>query len=254
MSAHDFNLAGEDGVLCSTFWWYEGLHVQRSVDLRSVDGIRSPSRIQRLRRAVPRGLSLAWLQLPRPVFVHGVCPTDVSRELARHRNLPAFGPAEAVPRWFSRARFAQHAGRRQLPKRLQAGAKEKLHQIWMADMRAHAHEAFDLFIETYQAKYPKAVECVNKDREELLAFYDFPAEHWVHLRTTNPIESVFATVKHRQKKTRGNGRRAACLAMVFKLAQSASQKWRTLNGSSLLPDVIQGIQFIDGIKHTEAAA
>ena len=124
----------------------------------------------------------------------------------------------------------------------------------MADTRAHAHEAFDLFIETYQAKYPKAVECLNKDREELLAFYDFPAEHWIHLRTTNPIESVFSTVKHRQKKTRGNGSRVACLAMVFKLTESASKKWRTLNGSSLLPDVIQGILFIDGIKHTEAAA
>ena len=142
----------------------------------------------------------------------------------------------------------------QLPKRLQAGAKEKLHQIWMADTRAHAHAAFDLFIETYQAKYPKAVECLNKDREELLAFYDFPAQHWIHLRTTNPIESVFSTVKHRQKKTRGNGSRVACLAMVFKLTESASKKWRTLNGSSLLPDVIQGILFIDGIKHTEAAA
>jgi putative transposase len=142
----------------------------------------------------------------------------------------------------------------QLPKRLQAGAKEKLHQIWMADTRAHAHEAFDLFIETYQAKYPKAIECLNKDREELLAFYDFPAEHWIHLRTTNPIESVFSTVKHRQKKTRGNGSRVACLAMVFKLTESASKKWRTLNGSSLLPDVIQGSLFIDGIKHTEAAA
>jgi transposase-like protein len=142
----------------------------------------------------------------------------------------------------------------QLPKRLQAGAKEKLHQIWMADTRAHAHQAFDLFIETYRAKYPKAAECLEKDREELLAFYDFPAEHWVHLRTTNPIESVFSTVKHRQKKTRGNGSRVACLAMVFKLTESASKKWRTLNGSSLLPDVIQGISFIDGIKQTEAAA
>jgi putative transposase len=142
----------------------------------------------------------------------------------------------------------------QLPKRLQAGAKEKLHQIWMADTRAHAHDALDLFIETYQAKYPKAVECLNKDREELLAFYDFPAEHWIHLRTTNPIESVFSTVKHRQKKTRGNGSRVACLAMVFKLTESASKKWRTLNSSSLLPDVIQGILFINGIKHTEAAA
>jgi putative transposase len=142
----------------------------------------------------------------------------------------------------------------QLPKRLQAGAKEKLHQIWMADTREHAHQAFDLFVQTYQAKYPKAVECLQKDREELLAFYDFPAEHWIHLRTTNPIESVFATVKHRQKKTRGNGSRVACLAMVFKLTESASKKWRALNGSSLIPDVIQGITFINGIKQPQAAA
>ena len=130
---------------------------------------------------------------------------------------------------------------------------ESLHEIDI-EYREHAHQAFDLFLETYQAKYPRACECLQKDREELLAFYDFPAEHWVHLRTTNPIESVFSTVKHRQKKTRGNGSRVACLAMVFKLTESASKKWRALNGSSLLPDVIQGIPFIDGIKQTEAAA
>jgi putative transposase len=141
-----------------------------------------------------------------------------------------------------------------LPKRLQPGAKEKLHEIWMADTREEANKAFDLFIETYQAKYPKAAECLKKDREELLAFYDFPAEHWIHLRTTNPIESVFSTVKHRQKKTRGNGSRVACLAMVFKLTQSASKKWRALNGSSLIPDVIGGVPFIDGIKQDQAAA
>jgi putative transposase len=141
-----------------------------------------------------------------------------------------------------------------LPKRLQPGAKEKLHEIWMADTREEANKACDLFIETYQAKYPKAAECLKKDREELLAFYDFPAEHWIHLRTTNPIESVFSTVKHRQKKTRGNGSRVACLAMVFKLTQSASKKWRALNGSSLIPDVIGGVPFIDGIKQDQAAA
>ena len=141
-----------------------------------------------------------------------------------------------------------------LPKRLQAGAKEKLHEIWMADTREAANKAFDLFVATYQAKYPKAAECLAKDREELLAFYDFPAEHWIHLRTTNPIESVFSTVKHRQKKTRGNGSRVACLAMVFKLTQSASKKWRALNGSSLITDVISGVPFIDGIKQDQAAA
>ena len=141
-----------------------------------------------------------------------------------------------------------------LPKRLQPEAKEKLHQIWMADTRAAADQAFDLFLETYQAKYPKATECLAKDRAVLLTFYDFPAEHWIHLRTTNPIESTFATVRLRHRRTKGNGSRLACLTMVFKLMQSASKKWRLLNGSQLLPDVIAGVQFIDGIKPQFAAA
>ena len=141
-----------------------------------------------------------------------------------------------------------------LPKRLQPEAKEKLHQIWMAETRADADRAFDLFLETYQAKYPKATECLAKDRAVLLTFYDFPAEHWIHLRTTNPIESTFATVRHRHRRTKGNGSRLACLTMVFKLMQSASKKWRLLNGCQLLPDVIAGVQFIDGVKPQTAAA
>ena len=141
-----------------------------------------------------------------------------------------------------------------LPKRLQPAAKEKLHNIWMSDTREHAHEAFDLFLATYQAKYSKACECLAKDRDVILTFYDFPAEHWIHLRTTNPIESTFATVKHRQRKTKGNGSRLACFTMVFKLMQSAAKKWRLLNGSNILPDVIQGTQFIDGIREDKVAA
>ena len=141
-----------------------------------------------------------------------------------------------------------------LPKRLQASAKDKLHDIWMADRREHAHQAFNLFLETYQAKYPKACECLKKDRDVLLTFYDFPAEHWIHLRTTNPIESTFATVKHRQRKTKGNGSRLACLTMVFKLMESAAKKWRLLNGSQIIPDIIQGIKFIDGIREDKVAA
>lgn len=141
-----------------------------------------------------------------------------------------------------------------LPKRLQPEAKEKLHQIWMAETRGDAEQAFDLFLETYKAKYPKATECLAKDRTVLLTFYDFPAEHWIHLRTTNPIESTFATVRLRHRRTKGNGSRLACLTMVFKLMQSASKKWRLLNGSQLLPDVIAGVQFIDGLKPQTAAA
>jgi putative transposase len=141
-----------------------------------------------------------------------------------------------------------------LPKRLRAQAKEKLHDIWMADTKQHANEAFDLFVKTYEAKYPKAVECLVKDRDVLLTFYDFPAEHWIHLRTTNPIESTFATVRLRTKRTKGSGSRTACLTMVYKLMQSASKKWRLLNSSELIPEVIRGIPFVDGIRAQEVAA
>jgi putative transposase len=141
-----------------------------------------------------------------------------------------------------------------LPKRLQPRAKEMIHEIWMADTREAAQAAFDAFLATYGPKYPQACECLAKDREELLAFYDFPAEHWIHLRTTNPIESVFATVRLRHKRTKGNGSRLACLAMVHQLMLSASKRWRLLNGSNLIPDVIAEVQFIDGVKSQEIAA
>ena len=141
-----------------------------------------------------------------------------------------------------------------LPKRLQSKAKDSIHQIWMAEKRQDAEAAFDLFLKTYEAKYPKATECLSKDRAELLAFYDFPAEHWIHLRTTNPIESTFATVRLRHRRTKGNGSRIACLTMVFKLMQSAEKRWRLLNGSNRLPDVIAGVLFKDGIHPKEAAA
>lgn len=141
-----------------------------------------------------------------------------------------------------------------LPKRQQPGAKDKIHDIWRAATRTEAEQAFDLFLTTYGAKYPKACECLEKDRKELLTFYDFPAEHWKHLRTTNPIESVFATVRLRHKRTKGNGSRKACLAMVHQLMLSAAKRWRQLNGSNLLPDVIAGVQFPDGVKPQEVAA
>ena len=133
-----------------------------------------------------------------------------------------------------------------LPKHVQPKAKAMLHEIWMAATKAEADKAFDRFVATFEAKYPKASECLAKDRRELLAFYDFPAEHWMHLRTTNPIESTFATVRLRTHRTKGSGSRTACLTMVFKLTQCAQQSWRKLNGSVLLPEVIRGVQFVDG--------
>ena len=135
-----------------------------------------------------------------------------------------------------------------LPKSQQPSAKAMLHEIWMSATKDDAVKAFDRFIATYQAKYPKVTECLEKDRNELLAFYDFPAEHWQHLRTSNPIESTFATVRLRTSKTKGAGSRSACLAMAFKLVESAQKRWRKLNGSMLLADVIAGVTFKDGLK------
>jgi putative transposase len=140
-----------------------------------------------------------------------------------------------------------------LPKAQQPKAKALLHDIWQAETRAAAAKAFDLFVVTYEAKYAKAVGCLVKDREELLAFYDFPALHWIHLRTTNPIESTFATVRLRTTKTKGSGCRSAYLTMVFKLMESASKRWRLLNGSPLLAKVITGVRFVDGVEQTNAA-
>jgi len=141
-----------------------------------------------------------------------------------------------------------------LPKNLQPKAKGMLHEIWMADTRENATKSFDAFLENYQAKYPKASDCLAKDRDQLLVFYDFPAEHWKHLRTTNPIESTFATIRLRHRRTKGNGTRRACLAMMFKLAQSAQRGWRLLDGAKLLSHVLQGIPFKDGLPLGQAAA
>jgi transposase-like protein len=140
-----------------------------------------------------------------------------------------------------------------LPKGAQPKAKRMLHAIYMAEGREEAGKAFDLFVKTYEAKYPKATECLSKDRDVLLTFYDFPAEHWLHIRTTNPIESVFSTVRLRHDKTKGNGSRSACLTMVFKLMESASKGWRSLNGSPLLAEVVKGTVFKDGVREKPAA-
>lgn len=138
-----------------------------------------------------------------------------------------------------------------LPKSMQPKVKESLQEIWMASTRNDAYKAFDKTIELYSAKYPKAMECLLKDKEEMLAFYDFPAEHWTHIRTTNPIESAFATVRLRTKKSKNCGSRKTTLAMVFKLMQSAEKKWRKLKGFNLLQLVVNNVKFKDGIQVTE---
>jgi transposase-like protein len=135
-----------------------------------------------------------------------------------------------------------------LPKGVQAKAKAALHQIWMAATREDAYKAFDDFLATYRDKYPKAAGCLEKDRETLLAFYDFPAAHWQHIRTSNPIESTFATVRLRTNKTRGCVSRQTILSMVFQLGQSAQKRWRRLRGFKHLADVIRGVKFENGVR------
>ena len=134
-----------------------------------------------------------------------------------------------------------------LPKSLQGTAKSMLHEIWQADTRKSADKALVRFVATYEAKYPKAVDCLVRDREMLFAFYDFPAPHWQHLRTTNPIESSFATIRLRTVKTRNCVSAKSALSLVHQLAMSAQKRWRRLRGFGQLPDVVSDVRFIDGI-------
>ena len=140
-----------------------------------------------------------------------------------------------------------------MPKKVQPSAKSLIHEMYMAESKKDALEAFDEFMALYEAKYPKACECLKKDKDVLFTFYDFPAEHWVHIRTTNPIESTFATVRHRSRQTKGCGSRTATLTMVFKLAREAEKRWRKINGYELIDKVIRGVVFKDGIEVNEAA-
>ena len=135
-----------------------------------------------------------------------------------------------------------------VPKSIQPQMKRMLHDIWNAPTKDEAGKAFDLFERTFEAKYHAAVQCLSKDRDKLLTFYDFPAENWCHIRTTNPIESTFATIRLRHRKTKGNGSAKASVTMMFKLAQSAAKGWRKLRGHHHIQDLIRGVRFIDGIN------
>ncbi|MCA9500789.1 MAG: IS256 family transposase [Steroidobacteraceae bacterium] len=138
-----------------------------------------------------------------------------------------------------------------LPTSVQPKAKQALHDIWQAETKAAAEQAFEVFLATYELKYPKATACLQKDREEMLTFYKFPAQHWPSLRTTNPIESTFGTIRHRTARTKGCLTRDGLLHMMFKLGQCAEKTWRRLRGFQQLEKVIVGIQFADGIEETK---
>jgi len=141
-----------------------------------------------------------------------------------------------------------------LPNSQQPKAKRALQEIWMAETKKDALAAFDVFVEIWGVKYEKAVECLIRDRDALLTFYDFPAEHWQHLRTTNVIESSFATVRHRTVRSKGCLSNKTALAMIFKLAEAAEKSWRRLNGHNQLPKIILGIKFTDGIEVVRSQA
>ena len=134
-----------------------------------------------------------------------------------------------------------------MPRGVQSKAKKRIHDMYMAETKADALQAFDAFIDLYEAKFPRACKCLSKDKDLLFSFYDFPAEHWIHIRTTNPIESTFATVRLRTARTKGCGSRTATLTMVYKLAEQAEKHWRRLNAHQLILTLIQGGRFEDGV-------
>lgn len=141
---------------------------------------------------------------------------------------------------------------KKLPKSVQPSAKARIHEMYLAPTQKEAFKAYESFLDLYQAKYSKACECLKKDKDVLFQFYGFPAEHWSHIRTTNPIESLFATVRHRTRQTKGCGSTQATLAMVFQLVRVAEKKWRRLNGSGQIQKVLVGVQFLDGIEQIAA--
>src|SRR5262249_48382027 len=147
-------------------------------------------------------------------------------------------------RWGHKTAHRPH----KLPNSPQPKTQRALQEIWMAETKKDALAAFDAFVETWGVKYDKAVECLIKDRDALLAFYDFPAEHWKHLRTTNVIESSFATVRHRTVRSKGCLSNKTALATIFKLAEAAEKRWRRLDGHNQLPKIILGVKFTDGIE------
>ena len=141
-----------------------------------------------------------------------------------------------------------------MPKSVQIGAKKRIHEMYLAPSKNEALKAFSDFLELYEAKYPRACVCLRKDKEQLFTFYDFPAMHWQHIRTTNPIESTFATIRHRTRQTKGCGSREATLSMVYMLAMGAEKHWHKLRGANLISKIIDGIKFVDGEEKADRNA
>lgn len=237
------------------YWWADGVHFNiRGEDARScilvIIGVTESGHKEFI--AIEEGLresEQSWLEVLNGIKASGL---SIGPELAIGDG--AMGFWKALTKVFGETRHQRcwvHKTANilnKLPKTSQPKAKERLHQIWMAETRNEATKAFESFLATYDDKYPKAANCLEKDREKLLAFYDFPAQHWAHIRTTNPIESTFATVRLRTAKTRGCVSRKSILAMVYRLGMSAQTRWRKLRGFNRLADIIRGVKFQDGVQ------
>ena len=237
------------------YFWADGVHFNiRGEDARScilvIVGVTETGHKEFV--AIEEGLresEQSWLEVLNDIKARGLC---VGPELAVGDG--ALGFWKALTKVFgetSHQRCWVHKTANilnKLPKTSQKKAKERLHQIWMSETKNDAIKAFDSFLVTYEDKFPRATSCLEKDRDKLLTFYDFPAQHWAHIRTTNPVESTFATVRLRTAKTRGCVSRKSILALVYKLGLSAQTRWRRLRGFNRLAEVIRGVKFQDGIR------
>jgi len=242
------DLSGVDYV----YLWADGIHVnirlaEHKLCLLVMIGVRADGRKELIALADGyRESTESWADLLRDCARRGMrAPALAAGDgaLGFWGALAEVFPTSKAQRcWFHKIGNVLSA----LPKSAQPGAKKALGQIWNAEDKTHARAAAQAFVAAYGAKFPKATAKITNDLEELLAFYDYPAEHWIHLRTTNPIESTFATVRHRTKVTRGPGSRSAALAMAFKLIEAAQARWRTVNAPHLVALVRAGATFHNG--------
>lgn len=241
------------------YWWVDGVHFSvRADDNRCVlvvIGVTESGEKELI--ALSDGFresTESWLSLLRDLKARGLtAPALVVGDGALgfwNAVLTVFPEAKHQRCWFHKMGNVLD----KLPKSQQTRAKSMLQEIWMSATRDEAYAAFDAFITAFEAKYPKATACLMKDKEQLLAFYDFPAEHWAHLRTTNPIESTFATVRNRTYKAKGAFSSKTILLMVFRLMQSAQKRWIRLRGSQHLENVIKGVKFVDGTMESAKTA
>jgi putative transposase len=239
------------------YWWADGIHLKPRMEdkqcLLVIIGVL-PTGEKELLAMHPgfRESKDSWLEMLNDIKKRGL---EMGPKLAIGDGAMGFWGAlnEAFPNtrhqrcWFHKMGNVLD----KLPKSQHNQAKKNLQNIWMAATRQEAYKEFDYFIKVYSRKYPKASECLKKDKEALLAFYDFPSEHWQHIRTTNPIESTFSIVRHRTVKGKNCYSSATLIAMVFKLCRSAEKRWYKLRGFNRLGDVIKGVKFIDGISENE---